>query len=278
MNGQTSLFRICMIVLLFGSAVCAQGGVQAGSEDHAWPREIKMGISMSIPPWVIKKDNSGIELDILVAAFNPRQYVIKPSYVPFARAYSHFESGLLDGVINANKTISKSGYLSDTVVTFQNVAISLAQKHYPEKFPIDFLKDKSVIAFQNAKKVLSAEFGAMADRNPRYQEVPQQGQQISMLFIREIDFIVMDKSIFGYYWNQAVNDKSKAAYNYHKPVRFHPVFKPSPYPFIFKEKHIRDEFNHGLKRIKESGEFDRILKKYDHLSDLYRRNNRGNDE
>ena len=86
-------------------------------------QNLDIGISFSIPPWVIVESNSGIELDILKGAFKGTHYTVTPHYVPFALAYKMFDGKQLDGVINAQKHLAKQGYSSNPVVTFNNIAI-----------------------------------------------------------------------------------------------------------------------------------------------------------
>ena len=47
------------------------------------------------------------------------------------------------------------------------------------------------------------------------------------------------------------------------------MFTPSHYPLIFADKDVRDAFNRGLKRLRESGQYEAIIAKYSHLTNLY---------
>lgn len=232
---------------------------------------LNIGISFAIPPWVITENDSGIELDILKQAFLNTGYTVKPNYLPFALAYSLFDAGKLDGVINAKESALNTGYFSEPVVTFQNVAISLQDKNYPEHIEMSFLVDKSVVAFQKASLLLGDDFKNMILKSSTYQEVAKQSLQINLLMIRNIDFIIMDKSVFGYYWQEAQNDPNliRAKSKLDRPVRFHYLFEPTPYRFVFKSEKVRDDFNLGLSKLKKNGGYDDIIKRYSHLNDLY---------
>lgn len=236
-------------------------------------RILEFGVSFSIPPWVIKDNDSGIELDLLKAAFADSPYRVKPKYVPFALAFDLFDAGELDGVINAKPGVAKHGFLSDPVVTFQNVAVSLAHKGFPEKIDINFLRDKSVVAFQKASYLLGPEFQAMANSNADYEEIGKQELQINLLFVRDVDFIVMDRSIFGYYWDRAIRNSSlaKVRYSFNRDVRIHYIFPPTPYSFLFKNEEIRDKFNTALQAMRDDGRHAEILEQYNHLTRLYER-------
>ncbi|WP_051085279.1 hypothetical protein [Hahella ganghwensis] len=66
-------------------------------------KKLIIGISFSIPPYVITEENSGLELEILRESFAVKGYSILPSYLPLARTFINFEDGSLDGVINVKK-------------------------------------------------------------------------------------------------------------------------------------------------------------------------------
>ncbi len=234
-------------------------------------KTLNIGVSFAIPPWVIAETDSGIELDILKQAFLVTGYQVAPNYLSFALSYSLFEAGKLDGVLNAKESSFKAGFFSEPVVTFQNVAISLQENNYPENIDIEFLKDKSVVAFQKASILLGNEFNKMTQKNMMYQEVAKQSLQINLLMIRNIDFIILDKSIFGYYWQQAQNDPNllRAKSKLNRRVRFHYLFEPNNYRFVFNSEKVRDDFNLGLETIKQNGLYDQILTRYAHLTDLY---------
>ena len=227
-------------------------------------KTLNVGVSFAIPPWVITESDSGIELDILNEALSPAGYEIQANYLSFALSYSLFEAGKLDVVLNAKEAILKSGFLSEPTVTFQNVAISLKDRNYPEAFPPSFLVDKSVIAFQKASVLLNDEFNAMTKQNLMYQEVAKQRLQINLLMIRDIDFIVMDKRIFDYYLQQAKNSPNlvRVRSKLDQAVRFHYVFEPTHYRFAFKSEKVRDDFNVGLAKIRNNGVYDEIFTRY----------------
>lgn len=276
MFNRFNLFLILCLTVCSISTFSQQSFAQTTSNESR-EKILNIGVSFAIPPWVISETDSGIELEILQKALAESGYQIKPNYLSFAMAYSLFEVDKLDGIINAKEEVLKKGFLSEPVVTFQNVAISLKDKNFPEDISISFLQDKSVVAFQKASLLLGSEFENMSKNNSSYQEVSKQSLQINLLMIRDIDFIIMDKSIFGYYWHEAQHDPNllQAKTQLDRDVRFHYIFKPTPYRFAFQSKEVRDQFNLGLKKLIDNGEHDAILKKYSHLSKLYRQEESG---
>lgn len=260
------LFMSCLFPLCLSGLVHAS---EASADTAIPPKVLSIGVSFSIPPWVIRDSDSGIELDILRAALPFDKYKIVPKYMSFGRVYQNFESKKLDGVINVKQGVFDFGFLSDTVVSFQNYAISLQKKNFPENIPMSFLSDKRVVAFQEATTLLGREFRQAVAKNPNYSEVAKQNIQVNLLFVREVDFIVMDRSIFGYHWAKAVMDQASLVDTFKQKVTFHPLFEKSDYPYIFSDEQVRDDFNRGLKRLKNNGEYEAIINKYSALFDLY---------
>ena len=248
-------------------AAQASTGQASATEQPA----LNIGISFAIPPWVIPETNTGIELDILREAFKVRGYQIAPNYLSFAMSYSMFEADKLDGILNVTESSVKNGFYSAPVLSFENVAISLQEKNFPANIDLPFLSDKSIVAFQKASILLGETFRQVVAKNMRYQEVAQQSLQINLLMIRNVDFIIMEKNIFGYYWQQALADPHliRAQSKLNRPVQFHYLFEPTEYRFVFATEQIRNNFNAGLAVIRANGLYDAIFERYAHLRNLH---------
>ncbi|MFP4547560.1 MAG: substrate-binding periplasmic protein [Fidelibacterota bacterium] len=221
---------------------------------------IKIGISHSIPPYVIKEENKGIELEILQTAFACSDHEVVPVYLPLARTFSNLADGQIDGAINIKEGIVKDVFYTPVVIRFNNCAISLKKKNYPDTISIDFLKDKHVLAFQQAHTLLGDEFRKMAENNEHYYEYAHQANQVYRLFLeRDTDLIVLERRIFDYLRKKARDEIGDKA---NKPVTYHYIFPPTEYRFAFRQKKIWDDFNKGLETIIKNGTYQKILQKY----------------
>lgn len=58
------------------------GQIQA----HESSKEVRLGISLSIPPWVVREADSGLKLDIIRKAFEGGGYTVKTVYASYGRA------------------------------------------------------------------------------------------------------------------------------------------------------------------------------------------------
>lgn len=225
--------------------------------------EITIGVSFSIPPYVIKETKQGIELEILQEAFKVTGHTINIEFLPFARTFMLLEEGKLDGIINTKKGMLDNVFYSDIAITFQNCAISLAKNNYPDFNNLSFLKDKDLIAFQRASEILGNEFNKITKKNDKYEEVASQSSQVLQLFLeRNADFIIIESNIFKYYRKKAFERIGNKA---HIPVKYHHIFPPTEYRFAFSKKQIRHDFNIGLQTIKNNGIYNKITDKYERL-------------
>ena len=241
------VFLTAFLAVLVSSWFCATG--------RAEPKELTFAVGLALAPYNIPEKNRGIELDIVRESLAMKGYRIKTKYVPFARRIREIEQGEVDGVLTVNENSDLDVYLSDQHITCENVAVSLKKNNFKiEK--ISDLKDKSILTFQNAKKYLGKEFVAAAEASPDYREISKQELQINLLYGDRVDVIVLDKWIFSYH------KKNNKLVDTTQPIDMFYIFEKVPFRVGFVDKRVRDDFNEGLKKLRESGRYDEIVNKY----------------
>ena len=215
-------------------------------------KDIKIALGDSLPPYIIPP-NSGMEYEIIKRSFEIKDYKINPVFVPFARLFNSVEQGQYDvvGTVKEDNKL-KNIYYSDEYITYENIVVSLGKY---EINTINDLKGKSIISFQNSTKYLGAEYEKIVKTIKNYSEIANQEGQVASLMNGRVDIIVIDEKIFKYYLKKSKLIKSR-------PYIVYRIFKPTPYKLAFKNKKIRDDFNDGLKILKSSGEYEKIIKKY----------------
>lgn len=223
---------------------------------NAGASSLKIAIGLALPPYIISDENRGMEYDIVEAVLNSRGYEIEPYYFPFARIVKSMRDKLVDGVMTINEQSGlENVYYTNSHITYQNVAISLAS----EQLRIDSisdLADYSIIAFQNAKLYLGDEYRQTVENNPKYRELAQQDNQVALFFIGRTQVYLGDINIFHYYRATLDNVDTTAE------ITVHPIFPKTYYKVAFHDRQLRDEFNTGLEALKKSGEYNRIIEKY----------------
>ncbi|MEH6478004.1 MAG: transporter substrate-binding domain-containing protein [Sneathiella sp.] len=225
-----------------------------GLTSLSFSAEIKVGQGI-LPPYGIKDSNSGIEVDIVRAALAVKGHTITVRYVPFGRVGKDFQDGKIDAANTLTASSGVEANYSDSHISYQNVATVLKESDL-NVANIEGLGSLKVVAFVKASVFLGKEFAEMAKKNTKYREVADQSTQNKLLMSGRTQAVVGDIRIFKYY-NKIIKDQIAL-----KEVVFHKIFKPTEYSVGFKDANIRDDFNVGLKAIRDSGEYDKILAKY----------------
>jgi polar amino acid transport system substrate-binding protein len=219
-----------------------------------------MAFGEKIPPFCFPETNSGIEIDVIREALAFRGHVLKPHYYPFARVPMAFKTGRVDATMtDLGEDMSVRGaYYGDPAVLYDNVLISLKERNLTIKVPAD-LHGLTVISFQGAIKRYP-EWLEGVRNDGHYFEQNNQELQVLTLNAGRYDIVLSDRSIFRYFTKLL-----KLNRDFHpKPVVEQDFAKANPanYRPVFRDKQVRDDFNVGLKHLKDTGRFDAIYQKY----------------
>lgn len=228
-------------------------------------KEINMLFSFALPPYVIAAEGAqpaaGFELEIIAAALAAKGHTMKPRFVAMGAIPKLMREHKADaGQRGAPELSELDGYFyaDEATVTYQDVAISLQSNHL-QIDKIAQLKGKSVAGFQGASHFLGPEFAAAVKGNAQYFETSDEKRRIKQLYANGVQVYVGDINVFKFY-KQEVKDVSTAL-----PLEIHKIFTPSLQKFnnpVFRNKQVRDDFNVGLKQIKASAQYQKIIKKY----------------
>lgn len=232
------------------------------SPSFVFSDEINLSVGLTVAPYVIKankpdEEDSGFEVDIVREAFAFGDYSVRFVHQPLERTKISFKQGTVDGVtaIKDHYPEIQGAFVSDEYITYHNFAVSLKSRNLKINSLSD-LKNKKIIAFQQAKYAFGKEFQQMAENNTGYKEIADQTHQIGMFFLERTDVIVLDHRIFKYIQKRLKNIPTN------QEVTFHKLFEPSIFRIAFREKEIRDVFNQGLRKLISSGRYDEIILSY----------------
>ncbi|MBV5324952.1 MAG: hypothetical protein J0626_06615, partial [Rhodospirillaceae bacterium] len=73
---------------------------------------------------------------------------------------------------------------------------------------------------------------------------------------------IADRNIFNWF---AHDPEVTAKVDTSQAVRYHAIFPPTEYRVAFRDQGLRDSFNRGLVKLRESGEYARIVARYSPL-------------
>lgn len=220
--------------------------------------EVVMAVGRVVPPYVIAEERRGLEYDVVREALALEGHTLTPKFVSFARAVRELQAGMVDATMTMRPDSGVTAFYSASHVSYRNVVITLASRDIAIKRPED-LAGKSVLAFQNASQYLGPAFKAMADANPRYREEARQVVQPLQLFLGRVDAVVTDRFIFGWFAN---DPEVRAKADIGQTLRIHPLFAATEYHVAFHDAALRDSFNRGLRKLRDTGTYDRIVERY----------------
>ncbi|WP_028102163.1 substrate-binding periplasmic protein [Pseudoduganella violaceinigra] len=222
--------------------------------------DVSMAFGEKIPPFCFPETDSGIELEVMREALAFRGHVLKPRYYSFARIPVAFKSGEVDAAMTdlGEDMTSWGAFYGNPAVFYDNVFITLKERHLAINRPED-LQGLTVISFAGAAKRYPEWLDAVRKAG-HYFEQNDQALQVLTLDRGRYDVVLSDRNIFKYFTLQLKLNKSFRP----KPVTEHPFVRLNPMDYrpVFRDSTIRDDFNAGLKYLKESGRFQAIYSKY----------------
>lgn len=234
-------------VWLFLFVIFAQG---------AKSKELVLVAGLSKPPYVIPKDNSGFEIDLMRGVLATLDFEIAVLYVPYGRTFETMQQVQADiGLTLTERSGVKSEILSLPYVTYQNVAVSLLDQSI-KLDNLEQLKSFSVVAFQNANKVLGSAFATAVKLSPLYIELPEQIRQVELLLSGKVDVAVMDINIFKYF---AI---LKSGVSQMEKIKVHSLFPSIQYRAAISDPILRKAFNRALSEYVLTTEYAELLIKY----------------
>lgn len=235
-------------------------GITWNAFAHA--KEMVIAFSLDAPPYVMDEVKAGIEIDIVRAALGPKGYTFRVRQMPYGKLADAAEDTEIDAAATVTEADNGTFY-SANYVTFHNAAIS-KQKSKLKIDSVADLKGKSIVAWENAYEDLGPEFAKLfspsvkAAYREKYREIADQREQVAMFWKGEAEVIVIDEAVMQWFTRELSKDlDTKAVLEYHKVLPADTKFRIS-----FKDKRVRDDFNTGLRSLRESGAYERIYEKY----------------
>ena len=217
---------------------------------------LELVTGLAKPPFILENQQQGLQLDLIREAFASENIKVHFNAMPLGRNITGFRRMNADGIITLPPSYEHpSLFMSKPYISYENVAISLSEDYFNiEK--ISDLSDKSIIAFQSAKKFLGDEYESAVAYSMDYREVPDQMKQIELLFLRRTEVIILDINIFKYF----IKTHSSPLFN--KPFTLHYIFNERPYSVGFKSKELKDTFDKAIQTMKENGSYQIVLDNY----------------
>ncbi|MEQ9554228.1 MAG: transporter substrate-binding domain-containing protein [Rhodospirillales bacterium] len=222
--------------------------------------EMTVAFAIAKPPFVYATqtgpaqtgDKDGIELDIMKAALAPRGHSFQALY----STYDELTGLVLQGRADAAATVRPENpalFYSNEFVSFHNVAVTRADA--PAPAGIADLAGLSMVAWEGATKDLGPAFAEAAGKSPNYAEMGDQKAQVKAFLDGRFQALIIDGTIFRY-WKKVLGGKAT-------DFRFHALFGGrTPFVVGFADETVRNDFNSGLKEIRQNGVYDVLFNRH----------------
>jgi polar amino acid transport system substrate-binding protein len=220
-------------------------------------KELLLVAGLEKPPYVVPAIDSGFEIELMQQMLSIMGYEMSVVYVPYGRTYEITNQIKADiGLTLISEIGVASELLTDPYVVYQNVAVSLKQQKI-QLTKVAELQNYSLVAFQNANKILGADFAQASKASPLYFELPDQLRQVELLLQGKIEVIVMDVNIFKHF------AKVLTGNNQISEVNVHSLFPSTYYRAVIASADLRQTFNQEFSKYIKTEQYAELLKKYD---------------
>jgi ABC-type amino acid transport substrate-binding protein len=219
-------------------------------------KDVFIGVG-NFKPYFIIEGRTGIFPDIITSVFRhiPNYQPVYFYDLPNNGLLTNYNSRRIDAVANLFDGTEFSGCRSNPVFRFRDVAISQASS----ELTIDDLSDlenKKIVSFQGAKDFLGKEYADYVSKGV-YSEVDKPELQARMLLSKRHEVSVGDMYIF-FYALRGLKSQAEISDN----LKVHDIFPQLHSRIGFRDEKLCGLFNQGLKKIKASGEYERIYESY----------------
>jgi len=222
--------------------------------------DVHMAFGEKIAPFCFPDTDSGIELDVMREALSYRGHTLVPHYYSFARIPVAFKAADVDAAMTdlGEDMLAWGAFYGDPAVLYDNVFFTLSERKLAIRKPED-LSGLTVLSFPGGAKRYPQWLDGVRKAG-HYYEQNDQALQVLTLDRGRYDVILSDRNIFRYFTLQLKLNRSFKPKN----VSIHEFVKIDPmnYRPVFRDKKIRDDFNAGLRHMKENGRVDAIFQKY----------------
>lgn len=232
--------------LISGLVMLCWACVLAASE----PRVLRVGLSQNAAP---ERQGNTIhfEAELFRQLLTELGYQVSFVAAPHARLMRMLEDKQLDMAARQGSEPVVGVFYSQPYLEFHNLVFALTD--FPDQLhTVQDMSRYSVASFQNATKILGADFARAMKSSPSFREVVDHHQAVEMLYQQRTDLLVLDKVTFYRRWAE----KGLAA----DKVRSFDLFPKARHTIGFTDEKLQQQVSHLLKQWQESGRVAQLQK------------------
>ena len=243
---RSSILTIVLIMSFFVTA-------------NAKAENVVMAFTEGAPPYTFTEDEGvehsreGLWIDIYREALAFHGHTLEPYFTNYNRIESELNQGRVTAVALLQDRLPTL-FASEDAIHFRNFVFE-QPGGTTEINSLSDLAGRRLISWHGARTDLGEEFSRVVDTLSYYDELASQIAQIRFFVRRGIDFTIVDESIFRYLVRR--NGADPDDYAAHDIIGGYLRF-----PAGFTSEAIRDDFNDGIRHLKETGRYDELYRFY----------------
>ncbi|WP_317932442.1 transporter substrate-binding domain-containing protein [Halioxenophilus sp. WMMB6] len=232
---------------------------------EAQPKKLVVGYALW-PPFTLEDERgqlSGVDIEILTQALADYDYSIEFQKLPFTRRLQGLSAGTVDVVNSATLTSDRAAYAY------------FSEPYYSEKYQLYVRpEDHAKFANKSLNELLDQGFQIGIERGSSYDDsfntilansdyraqihaVPSMQQNYRKLLSNRIDGFIHESSSFTY--QQAMNHNTMDVVPL---LSSDEVYQHFMFSKISTNEQLLRDFNEGLKKLRESGEYTKIFQRH----------------
>ena len=225
-------------------------------------RVVTMSFAETNAPYAWVKDGHvrGLEFDIMTAALGLAGYRLQAVARPYTRLSKVLVDEKIDGVTGLHPNELPGYHFSQPYMSYENYAIVRKDGAVNPQTVEDMLAH-SVVAWRGAFEILDLEHRApqsfVAAYEKSYLEFADQAMTYKYFWNRRSEVLLSDRHIYETYVREHPDTAKDAP-----AVTYLRLFPENFVQAAFRSKEVRDAFDQGLQRFKESGDYQRLVDYY----------------
>lgn len=234
---------------------------------NTWAEDkpVTIAFGMDKEPFLFPKGSGqGLEIDIVKSALKVKGYQVKVKQLPQLALRTALEDDVSLSAAAGSYKGSHSGiYFSDIYINYENYVITRKEDALKINSLAD-LKGKKIAIWSDGHNQLGDGFYALfnpsgrMNHTPDFYEINNQKNQLNMFFNRDVEVVVIDKTVFGWYKSMVAPVLfSDADFVFHDLLP-----QVTGYNLVFRDRSLRDAFNDGLKQLMQSGRYQQLIDYY----------------
>lgn len=217
--------------------------------------EVVVAFPLSLQPYFLPFQESGLAYDTIRAAFSVRGYAVRPLYVsPRKIGDLVTDDSRADCIPMVSRGTEHGWRSAERIRLLHAFAITRPGVQITR---LEDLKDKRVLGYPDALGNLGGEFRSVMRDNPRYREIYNHRAQVRLLLQGSVEVIIADRLLTSWYLDYLREEGTTET-----EVAYHDMFEPVAHEFICQSSEVAEQFSAGLAQILADGTLKDILSQY----------------